>query len=254
VNGDKKGRETKARSAPESEKQPQRPGFTIVEEPGSKDHRSFAANVFGTVAFKMLEWLTPAALEDMSKRTRAFSGEPESEATGAPPIEVESKMENGTNPSQPSPLPTSPALSCEPNGDLPNGRGPAGYGHIERETREAKDNQQPEHAPSPRTTKSRRNSNAKVRTSSGPKPKRQLSIDPYAQDNSTEEPYAAILRSPRAAGGSVDKGPRVPKTAGSSISRPISQLSSAGFFDDVALEKMPSPKTLDLKSKSSRAQ
>lgn len=256
-NGDRKDRGPKpasVRSAPEPEKQTQRPGFTIVEEPGSKDHRSFAANVFGTVAFKMLEWLTPAALDDMSKRTRAFSGEPEFETRGATHIEGESKSEDGVNPGQPLPPQKSPVLPCEPNGDLPNGRGPAGHGHSDREARDAKDNQQPEHAPGLRTTKSRRNSNAKVRTSSGPKPKRQLSIDPYAQDTSAEEPYAAILRSPRAAGGSVDKGPRVPKTAGPSISRPISQLSSAGFFDDVALEKMPSPKTMDLKSRTSRAQ
>ncbi|KAK7426616.1 hypothetical protein QQZ08_006946 [Neonectria magnoliae] len=31
----------------------------VIEGPTSKDHRSFAANLFGTVAFKMLEWLTP---------------------------------------------------------------------------------------------------------------------------------------------------------------------------------------------------
>jgi hypothetical protein len=44
----------------------------------------------------------------------------------------------------------------------------------------------------------------------------------------------------------------VPKTAGSSLTRPISQLSSAGFFDDVSLEKMPLPQTIDLKSRTGR--
>lgn len=35
----------------------------ISEKAVTKDYRSFAANVFGTVAFKMLEWLTPNTLE-----------------------------------------------------------------------------------------------------------------------------------------------------------------------------------------------
>lgn len=33
--------------------------FAVRERSSNKDHRSFAANVFGTVAFRMLEWLTP---------------------------------------------------------------------------------------------------------------------------------------------------------------------------------------------------
>ncbi|KAI1354671.1 hypothetical protein F5Y01DRAFT_272373 [Xylaria sp. FL0043] len=41
----------------------------ITEKPiGKKDYRSFAAAVFGTVAFKMLEWLAPNNLEALSEK------------------------------------------------------------------------------------------------------------------------------------------------------------------------------------------
>ena len=38
-----------------------------LDEPTSTDHRSFVQNVFGTTAFKMLEWLTPRSLELLSR-------------------------------------------------------------------------------------------------------------------------------------------------------------------------------------------
>ena len=40
---------------------------TGMEEAPTTDHRSFVQNVFGTVAFKMVEWLTPRNLEIMAK-------------------------------------------------------------------------------------------------------------------------------------------------------------------------------------------
>lgn len=43
----------------------------ITEKSASKDYRSFAANVFGSVAFKMLEWLAPNNMEAMSKKVAA---------------------------------------------------------------------------------------------------------------------------------------------------------------------------------------
>ncbi|TWU74992.1 hypothetical protein ED733_005869 [Metarhizium rileyi] len=39
----------------------------LAEKPVSRDHRSFAASTFGTVAFKMLEWLTPQGLQAISQ-------------------------------------------------------------------------------------------------------------------------------------------------------------------------------------------
>ncbi|KAF3068371.1 Ubiquitin-protein ligase E3A [Daldinia childiae] len=44
-------------------------GIHITEKSISKDYRSFAANVFGSVAFKMLEWLTPNNIENALETT-----------------------------------------------------------------------------------------------------------------------------------------------------------------------------------------
>ncbi|KAI1211376.1 uncharacterized protein F4807DRAFT_420153 [Annulohypoxylon truncatum] len=44
--------------------------ISITEKSVSKDYRSFAANVFGTVAFRMLEWLTPNNMEAMSEKVK----------------------------------------------------------------------------------------------------------------------------------------------------------------------------------------
>ncbi|PMD29071.1 hypothetical protein L207DRAFT_475712 [Hyaloscypha variabilis F] len=42
------------------------PDLSILEEATPTDHRSFVQNVFGTVAFKMLEWLTPRNLDRLT--------------------------------------------------------------------------------------------------------------------------------------------------------------------------------------------
>ncbi|RTE78221.1 hypothetical protein BHE90_007316 [Fusarium euwallaceae] len=50
------------------------PHIRVVEAPTSKDHRSFAANLFGTVTFKMLEWLTPRGMAVMSQQVNDIAG------------------------------------------------------------------------------------------------------------------------------------------------------------------------------------
>ncbi|KAL2264659.1 hypothetical protein VTJ83DRAFT_7169 [Remersonia thermophila] len=241
------------------------PDFTIVEQPSSKDHRSFAANIFGTVAFKMLEWLTPAALEDMSKKARRFGSEPDSANSAEP--SAETPVEAPPNHDAPYDAKERPDPTIAPSSTLPDSHSDTGreaqhgqemgeHGQPGREAPVSKNTQQQqqqrEPSPPPRSVHPRRNSNAKVRTS-GPKPKRQLSIDPYCPDTTAEEPYAALVRSPRAGGSVTEKGQRVAKPAGSNIARPISQLSSAGFFDGVSLERMPSPKSVDRTARTSRA-
>ncbi|KAF4635183.1 hypothetical protein G7Y89_g2913 [Cudoniella acicularis] len=50
--------------------------LSAIEEPHVTDHRSFVQNVFGTVAFKMLEWLTPKSLEALSRPEDQVSKSP----------------------------------------------------------------------------------------------------------------------------------------------------------------------------------
>ncbi|KAK4461601.1 hypothetical protein QBC42DRAFT_297621 [Cladorrhinum samala] len=215
------------------------PSFEVYEEPVSKDHRSFAANVFGTVAFKMLEWLTPAALEDMSEKTKGFRAESDSQRPQDELAQGEVKQPD----------------AGKLQGAEFAGQYPARHPQNENEKRDQKEDQVPRETPlPPRSTGQRRNSNAKVRTSNGPKPKRQLSIDTYAQEGLSDDPYSGLLKSPRGNGGPTDKGPRSLKATSSTLTRPISQLTSVGYFDDVPLEKMPPPKALELKSRASRGQ
>ncbi|KAK0640927.1 hypothetical protein B0T16DRAFT_357198 [Cercophora newfieldiana] len=235
-------------------KQSQEPRFTVTEQPTSKDYRSFAANVFGTVAFKMLEWLTPAAIEEMSKKARLFQGNPDGADSGD---NHNPRSENDTTPSRPSsrrnisqPLGGSGGESKQQAALEQNGK-PVRE-RAERTGRDTKlDAQQREPATVPTQ---RRNSNAKVRTTSGPKPKRPLAVEPFNPDSLADDPFSGLLRSPRANGGPQDRSTRGIKTTNSTLPRPISQLSSAGYFDDVSLEKMPPLKTVDFKLKVGRTQ
>ncbi|KAF4464188.1 ubiquitin- ligase [Fusarium albosuccineum] len=52
------------------------PRLQVVQGPVSKDHRSFAANLFGTVTFKMLEWLTQRGVAAMSQQINDLEGPP----------------------------------------------------------------------------------------------------------------------------------------------------------------------------------
>ncbi|KAK3682620.1 hypothetical protein B0T22DRAFT_290194 [Podospora appendiculata] len=238
-----------------TQKASQRPGFTIVEEPTSKDHRSFAANVFATVAFKMLEWLTPASIEELSRRAQSFQGLLDTGSTTA--------VDDGQTPTPKSNQDVSAAyVEVEADGPLEytgpiEGRQPEQ--EIERKEGNGKDGTKKDQhqlatSPAPRPGAKRRNSNTKVRTASGTKPKHQLSIDPFTSETLSEDPYSGLLKSPRANGCHSDRTSRGPKTTSSTLSRPISQLSSAGFFDDVRLEKMPPQRRTELRTKSGLAQ
>jgi hypothetical protein len=53
----------------------------VAEKPVSKDYRSFAATAFGTVAFKMLEWLTPNSVDTLSQKVSELQSEANAEST-----------------------------------------------------------------------------------------------------------------------------------------------------------------------------
>lgn len=235
----------------------------MTEEPTSKDYRSFTANVFSTVAFKMLEWLTPASVEEMSRRADSFQAARTSNRTTAP--KDTNTPGSGSGLSQSKSLQESPLTSSKINGEAAKNGGSQLPRNTttdkERLPKEEKTEQtvKEEHhrgpsSPMSRSAAQRRNSNAKVRTAPGPKPKRQLSIDPFASESIVDEGFPAILKSPRLNGGATDRTSRGLKTANPALTRPISQLSSAGYFDDVTLEKMPPPRTVEFKPKVGRSQ
>jgi hypothetical protein len=206
------------------------PDFTISEQSVSKDYRSFAANVFGTVAFKMLEWLTPNSLQAMSQKVE----EMRSAASGAPSLSKASKCTENS----------SMILVEEP--ESPTGTGDASGAGQESAT----DRQQATKSETvkdrlndknPSTTKpiaankssnTRRNSNARVRAASTSKPKRRMSIEPTSRATGSEDLRSGLI-SPRLSSIQLEKATRPPKSQ-TATSRAIPEIpATPSFFDHV---------------------
>ncbi|APA15550.1 hypothetical protein sscle_15g103200 [Sclerotinia sclerotiorum 1980 UF-70] len=100
---------------------------TILEEYTTTDHKSFIQNVFGTVAFKMVEWLTPRNLEalanpndtaldsDVRSSSLAQSTPSDGASTPAQKLESPSAVETELS-SNKSFLPKSSEVSAEISG------------------------------------------------------------------------------------------------------------------------------------------
>jgi hypothetical protein len=72
----------------------------VLDEHTTTDHRSFVQNVFGTVAFKMLEWLTPRSLDILAKTER--NGENKDlEPTKPPDLTRSASINSETAPNPP---------------------------------------------------------------------------------------------------------------------------------------------------------
>jgi hypothetical protein len=242
------------------------PRFTITEKAANKDYRSFAAQIFGSAAFKMLEWLSPNAVASMTEQAEAIEGNSDrdkkqnSKVTSPQSLDRErtktsadpSSSESPSAAAAPAPL----SANVETSGSVLSGivqttaqktqEGEGNSGDIS--TKEASPRRPVSSSTlSNPTANSRRNSNTKVRTPTSTKAKRRLSVDTFPPEPSLDELLPG-LRSPRMPPTS-DKNPKSLKNGASTIPRPISQLSNAGYFDGVSLEKMPPPKHSELHAK-----
>ncbi|KAM0489791.1 hypothetical protein ACHAP8_012235 [Fusarium lateritium] len=92
----------------------------VMEGPVNKDHRSFAANLFGTVTFKMLEWLTPKSMAAMSDKLGNF----EVSDFKTPMMDLDTLQESSSLTSTSTDLETQKILPHKPNApkptDMPN--------------------------------------------------------------------------------------------------------------------------------------
>ncbi|KAH8904337.1 hypothetical protein BR93DRAFT_930373 [Coniochaeta sp. PMI_546] len=264
-------------------------GKILVRElPVQKDYRSFAANMFETVAFKMLEWLTPSGVEEMvrqaepagpygaidnqegpTEREQDSSGQalPSAGREGSKDVSEEPRAPDKKAHSQDHRASVSDRSTLDLDTDYSVTKRPSSRGPLSNELSrkgptpngvvEPAGDQDADHGGEPPSTvrpvPSRRNSKATVRTSSAPVPKRQLSIDTYPQDGIPEDPLSHSIRSPLM-GSHTEQNSRSVKPGNGTIPRPISQLTTAGYFDDVSLEKMPSPKAGEVRSKIGRSQ
>lgn len=200
--------------------------FEVKEQPVRQDMRSFPVNMFGTVAFRMLEWLTPHGLETLTKRVDELFVPPDHEAPRPESPKPGSSPSRRRSASPPSPRTRSSENESEqkaPETAL-NGSPP-------------EDPVTPNKSNTPTTTGSkRRNSNAKVRAPTT-KPIRKLSTDPFVS-NATGDDVPPTIVSPRIGGFHTEKLPRPPKSS-QPPNREVSFAppSPSGSSDDAEVEK-----------------
>ncbi|KAH7151679.1 hypothetical protein B0J13DRAFT_438107 [Dactylonectria estremocensis] len=196
----------------------------VVEGSTSKDHRSFAANLFGTVAFKMLEWLTPGGIEAMSQQMSEIHSKDSSgmasQSVGAKTLTNEPSQSH----SSPGSRTQHDAQSSAREADAKLKRAP---GHTEGSL---EDTTQPETSNATKA-KSRRCSLPKTRTPSTSKPRRAASLDPFPPSAGTDDTKSTIL-SPRFNG--FHEKPTRTKPSSTVTGRGIPEMPvKPGFFENV---------------------
>lgn len=226
------------------------PKYTIREKHTSKDYRSFPANMFGTAAVKMLEWLSPNGVESLVAKARSFDERPEAVT---PPECVRSSSDPSQRRDSAMPSPklrrastsgqTSAAESHDAKKPHEAPRGDRSDANAAPDTKgEPGDSSKQRPPVASRPSNSNRNSNAKMRTPNSTKSKRKLSVESSIPAEAPGDEHFPNVWSPRFGPPPGDKNPRTLKNP-NVIPRPISQ--TIGFFDGVPLEKMPPPPSTD---------
>lgn len=226
---------------------PRSPKFDVTERHAGKDYRSFAANVFGTVAFKMLEWLTPNALGDMHETACDLQKDHPCEGDSSPSKPRRRRQSSVSKLGRHS---TSLKLAGEMEAnEFSIGQEPMSLEHsttskMENEsdgkTDDAVANSRPSCADQ-QPGSVRRNSNARVRTNSSTQPRRQTSLDTYSTETLGDESVTG-LRSPRLPGIQVEKTTRSIKSSTPSLARSVPSVSAADYFDDSRSDNETSPR------------
>lgn len=189
--------------------------YRLREKAHNKDHRSFAANLFGTVAFRMFEWLTPQGVAAISEKMENIGHtdqgnmqRAESAVSGSAPAtsQTDAAAELGSMPKPPSAL----------NGEPPEKLAP------------------PEPMnPSPQDpTKSRRVPEAMFRSPQSSKPRKTASLEPLSPANMEES--KSPTKSPRPNAFHPDKLSRSLRS-GSTVSRGIPEIpAKPAFFGNLS--------------------
>lgn len=200
--------------------------FEVREQPVRQDTRSFTVNLFGTVAFRMLEWLTPHGLETLTNRVDDLFVPSEQEATRpeSPKPSFSPSHQRPASPPSPRTRPSDNENELKASDTAPPGH-PPGSPVAPNKT-----------STSTRAGSKRRNSNAKVRAPTT-KPIRKLSTDPFVA-NAAGEDAPPTLVSPRIGGFHTEKLPRPPKSS-QAANRGVSFAppSPSGSSDDAEVER-----------------
>lgn len=227
---------------------PKSPRFDVTERHTGKDYRSFAANMFGTVAFKMLEWLTPNALGDMHETACDLQKDHPCDGLELSPSKP--RRRRSSPGSKSGRQDTSPSLADKVEGNEfsiaqdSKSLDRSTHGKVQNrndgKTDDAVSNGHPSFADQ-QAGSVRRNSNARVRTNSSTQPRRQMSLDTYSTETLGDESVTG-LRSPRMSGIQVDKATKTIKSTTPSLARSMPSVSSADYFDESRSDNETSPR------------
>lgn len=227
---------------------PKSPRFDVTERHTGKDYRSFAANMFGTVAFKMLEWLTPNALSDMHETACDLQKDHPCDGRElSPPKPHRRRSSPGSKPGRRA---ASPSLANKGEGnELSIAEDPKSLDKSVNSKAQSRNDSKADDAVSnghasfadQQAGSVRRNSNARVRTNSSTQPRRQMSLDTYSTETLGDESVTG-LRSPRMAGLQVEKATKTIKNTTPSLARSMPSVSPADYFDESRSDNETSPR------------
>ncbi|KAL7785894.1 hypothetical protein V8C37DRAFT_393373 [Trichoderma ceciliae] len=214
--------------------------ISVSEKSVPKDYRSFAVATFGTVAFKMLEWLTPQAIEALTEKISELGvfrhtndNATAAAAAAADDDDTAATTSHSTNTKQPTnPQAEKPhvhqAESRSPPATQPKPSKPS------KPTRAS--NQDFIEPPAPvRDVPSRPKRNSKTTLRSSPsKSNNRRTMDPVAISAGTEE-AKATSRPPSLNGFYPEKLARAGKTSPAIITRGVPEIpSKPAFFENVS--------------------
>lgn len=203
------------------------PKLSMREQHVTKDYRSFAATAFGTVAFKMLEWLTPQGIEYMKKEFSEVSRlDPTDRGQGPDLAPKEAHASPQTTRRRPS------ANSSQPD------PAPKPAKHDDGQPRPTPP--QPDELPSPKkTSKHKRGSKGSFRAPSSSNSNRRGSLEPLPAPTTKDEPKQTP-KNPPLNGFHPDKRSRTARIAPNVITRTVPEIPlKPAFFENVPCLSTP---------------
>ncbi|KAF7561558.1 hypothetical protein G7046_g2572 [Stylonectria norvegica] len=204
----------------------------VTETPASRDHRSFAANLFGTAAFKMLEWLTPKGVESMSHDVSKLDYGPDQTSMNSSPSQDRPVPKpTGRPPSSTSRIPQSGCQGAPPS--APSAMASKPTRGSERGEESSEEQALVEPSGPPKGARPRHGTKPKPRTTTSSKPKKTMSVEPFPPVTTPEDTKSTIL-SPRLNAFHHEKAIRPPKTGATITGRGLPEMpAKPSFFENV---------------------
>ncbi|KAM0259343.1 hypothetical protein ACHAQJ_003375 [Trichoderma viride] len=218
--------------------------ISVSEKTVQKDYRSFAVATFGTVAFKMLEWLTPQAIEAMTEKISELgvfrqTNDTTTPAAAAAPADADAATSDTTNAKQPA-NPQTDKSHINQAESLPATQ-PKQHKTSNPSRKSSQDVVEPPAPVKDVSSRPKRNSKTTLRSSPS-KSNNRRTMDPVAISAGTEE-AKTTSRPPSLNGFYPEKLARAGKTSPAIITRGVPEMpSKPAFFENISAPN-PTPTT-----------